>query len=485
MTAVPERTLDPQDWCAFQALGHRMVDDMLATFQGLGEAPAWQPMPEAAKARLREPLPQEEGDAATVYEAFKRDVLPYPNGNLHPRFWGWVQGTGTPLGMLADMLAAGMNPHLAGFEQSAVKVEEQVLDWLKELLGYPAQASGILTSGGSMANLLGLAVARQAKAPWDLREEGFQGPGRPRMLVYGSTETHSWAQKACELLGLGNRSLRRIPVDAEFRIDLPELAAAIGRDRAAGHLPFCILGTAGTVNTGAIDDLSALAALARQQGLWFHVDGAFGALAALSPAHRSLVAGLEQADSIAFDLHKWMYLPFEAGCVLMRDSEQHRATFALSPSYLSPSGRGVSASPLKFADLGYELTRGFKALKVWMAIKTHGAQLLGTLVAQNIAQAQYVQARVEADPELELLAPVPLNVVCFRYTAAGFSEAQLDALNQELVLRIQESGLAVASSTRIGGRFALRLAITNHRSRTEDFDRFLDATLALGRELSR
>jgi glutamate/tyrosine decarboxylase-like PLP-dependent enzyme len=479
----PEETLDPADWEAFRALAHRMVDDTLDHLATLRGRAAWQPMPPTVRDGFAEPLPRDGEGEEAAYEQFRERILPYPNGNLHPRFWGWVQGNGTPLGMMADMLAAAMNPHLAGFDQAPARVEHQVVRWLAELMGFPAEAGGVLVTGGTMANVLGLAVARHARAGWDVREAGMQGG--PALTVFASTETHGWVRKAVELMGMGRRALRSIPVDDLDRIDLQALAAAVREDRAAGHRPVCVIGTAGSVNTGASDDLAALADFCEAEGLWFHVDGAFGAWAYTSDALRSLVAGMERADSLAFDLHKWGYLPFECACVLVRDAELHRSAFATAAPYLARTERGVIAGGLPFADRGIDLTRGFKALKVWMSFKTHGVDAIIRLVEQNVAQAQYLAARIEATPALELLMPVQLNVVCFRYAPPDLPEEERNAVTQEILLRLQEDGIAVPSGTLVRGRYAIRAAIVNHRSRREDFDVLADAVERIGREVAR
>ena len=488
MTREPELTLDPanaREWDELRALGHRMLDDMLDYLRTVRERAAWRPVPDAVRANLAEPLPRGPTPASAVYEQFQRDVLPYPTGNVHPRFWGWVIGTGTPLAMLADMLASGMNPQVAEFDDAPAVVENQVIGWLVELLGMPPGTHGLLVSGGSMANFVGLAVARNARAGYDVRERGVHGSDVPQLIVYASSETHSSVRKAVELLGLGNQALRRVPIGPDYAIDVAALRQTIAADRAAGHRPICVVGNAGTVNTGATDDLPALAQLCRQENLWLHVDGAFGALAAISPALRPLVKGIELADSVAFDLHKWMYLPYEVGCTLVRDQVAHRGTFNVSPAYLASFDRGIAAGGFPFAERGVQLSRGFRALKVWMSLKAHGVEAFARLIEQNVQQAAHLVGLIAAHPRLELLAPAPLNVVCFRYSAPGLDDAALNKVNEEILLQVQESGLAVPSHTVLGGRFAIRVAITNHRSRREDFDLLAKAVVDTGDALRR
>ncbi len=476
-----EETLDPQDWQAMRSLGHRMVDDMITYLQTLRGRPAWQPIPPQVKERLHQPLPQQPEGAETAYQDFLENVLPYPHGNIHPRYWGFVNGTGTVLGMFAEMLAAAMNPNVGGADHSAVYIERQVLDWCKEMLGYPPEASGILVSGGSMANLLGLAIARNTKTDFDIRTEGVRAaPGM--LIVYCSNETHSSVQKAVELLGLGSKALRKVPVDREYSLDSAHLEKMIVENRKAGHIPFCVVGTAGTVNTGAIDPLDRIADICRREGLWFHVDGAFGSLAALLPEMHDRLRGMTRADSIAFDLHKWMYLPYEAGCVLVKNKAAHEKAFAVVPAYLAEHERGLMAGPEWFANYGIQLTRGFRALKAWLVLKEHGLDKFRRLIRQNIAQAQYLARLVEKSESLELLAPVPLNVVCFRFTSARLDEKALNELNRELLMELHERGIAVPTSTVLQGKYALRVAITNHRSRKEDFETLVRETERLGKE---
>lgn len=473
----------PEAWQELRALGHRMLDDIFDNLATLSEQPAWRPLPESSARALASPLPTEGRTAEQVYRTLAEHMVPYTIGNRHPRAWGWVRGTGTPLAMLADMLASGLNAHVAGGHQAPVVIETTCIRWLAELMGMPRESSGVLTTGGTMANLVGLSVGRHAKAGYDIRRHGLQGCVHPRLLVYGSTETHSWSFKAVELMGLGRDAYRRIPVDNAHRIDLAQLELQIQKDRDAGHRPAIVIANCGTVNTGAIDDLPALASLCRRHGLWFHVDGAFGALLRLTPEYADLVRGIEQADSLAFDLHKWVYLPFEIGCVLVRDPKLHTDTFATHASYLEEAEGGIMAGGLPFADRGIELTRGFRALKLWMSLQVYGVNTHARLITQNMAQAAYLEELIEASPRLELMAPRPTNVVCFRYRRPGLDEAALNRLNSRLVIALQESGGYIVSSTVLNGRYALRVAITNHRSRMEDFTALADDCVRMGDQL--
>lgn len=479
MQNAMEETLDPDDWEATRALAHRMVDEAVEHLAQVRERPVWTPMPEDVRARLQTSMPENPAPLEEVYGEYRENVAAYPMGNVHPRFWGWYMGASNFTGALGDFLAAVEGSNLGGGNTGAAQVEQQVVDWLKEIAGFPKSASGTLTSGGSMANLVAHTVIRNLAAGYDVRKEGIAGLKKP-LRFYASDQVHSCHQKALEILGLGAKALVEVATDDRQRMRLDALEAAIAEDRANGLQPACVIGTAGTTNTGAIDDLNAIADLCDREGLWFHVDGCIGGVLRLAPDHAHLVAGIERAGSVAIDPHKWLHAPFEAGAVLIKDPEAHFATFEMHGPYLQLQERGMIAGKF-LADYGLELSRGFRALKIWMAFKEQGSAKFGRLIAKDIALARYMAGQVEAHPLLELFAPVDLNIVCFRHVARD--EQASKVLNTEIMLRLQERGLAVPSDTTVQGKHGLRCAFNNHRTQREDIDGFLVDLLQIAREI--
>lgn len=473
-----EETLDPQDWEHSRKLAHEMLDDAVNHISSVRDRATWAEMPDDVRAYYKTKVPNGPQDLSAVYADLRENLLPYSMGNIHPRFWGWYMGSSNFTGALGDFLAAVDGSNLGGGNTAASAIDDQVVNWFKELMGFPEDASGTLTSGGSMANLVAHTVVRNAKAGVDVRAEGILSMPQP-LRYYASDQVHSCHQKAIETLGLGAKSLTEIPTDDHQRMDIAALEAAIADDIAKGIKPACVIGTAGTTNTGALDDLNAIADICEREGIWFHVDGCIGAFVRLAPKNKSLVAGMERADSIALDPHKWLHTPFEAGCVIMRDAKRHFETLEMHGDYLQMQTRGLIAGKF-LADYSFELSRGFKALKIWMSIKENGVEKFGRLIDQNIAQAQYLESLIHAEPKIELVAPVGLNIVCFRYANGETDEEALKSMNTEIMLRIQESGFAVPSDTTVNGKHCLRVAINNHRTQMRDLDLLIENVLMHG-----
>jgi glutamate/tyrosine decarboxylase-like PLP-dependent enzyme len=471
-------TLDPQNWDDIRAQGHRMLDDMIDYAANIRERPVWTPIPDAVRERFHEKLPHQPCDLGEVYREFTDFIVPYATGNVHPGFMGWVHGGGTAVGMLAEMLAAGLNANLGGRDHIPVEVERQVVEWMGSIFGFPSEASGIFVTGTSMANLMAVLVARTAALGQSVRRRGLGDEGA-FLTAYTSTAAHGCIAKAMDLAGFGSDALRCIEADRSHRIDVAALRARIASDRKAGLKPFLVVGSAGTVDIGAIDDLQALSTLCREEGLWFHVDGAYGALGILSPLLAPRLAGLENADSIALDFHKWGQVPYDAGFLIVRDGQQHRETFAAPAAYLRRETRGLAAGSSWPCDLGPDLSRGFRALKTWFTLKTFGLEKLGAMITRTCTLAKYLEQRILDEPRLELLAPVELNIVCFRYRAAD-----ANSVNGDIVIAIQESGIAAPSTTLLDGELAIRAAIVNHRTDTCDIDALISAVLEFGAQRS-
>ena len=470
-----ENDLDPQDWAAFRRDAHRMLDDIIDYLEQIRERPVWQPIPDAVRDRFRQPMPVDPEPLESVHRTFMQDILPYSVGNAHPGFMGWVHGGGNPAGMLGEMLAAGLNANLGGRDQIPIEVERQVLAWVREIFGFPDTASGIFVTGTSMANFIALVVARQSCLGEGVRRDGLQGR---RLVGYAPASAHVSLPRAFDFAGLGSDALRLIPVKADFTLDAGALGAAIVRDRREGNLPFFVAGCAGTVDTGAIDPLDEIAEIAGRENLWFHVDGAYGALGMLSPDIAPRLSGLERADSVAFDFHKWGQVPYDAGFILVRDGALHRRAFGSGAAYLAREGRALAAGSPWPCDFGPDLSRGFRALKAWFTLRVHGADRIGRSISNTCALARLLASRIDASAELELLAPVSLNVVCFGYRARD-----PDRVNREIVARLQESGVVAPSTTVVNGRLAIRAAIVNHRTSPAEIDRLVEATILTGQSI--
>lgn len=471
-------------WTAeeIRQVGYRVVDMIAEHLTRLPDGPVFGPVPpELIDDFLTAPPPAEGQEPGAILDEFAARVAPYPFGNGHPRFFGYVNSPPAPIGIFAEALAAALNPSCAGGNHAAIYVEHQVLNWFKAIVGFPAGGGGLLVSGGSIAILTALATARHVKAGFDVRAAGLAGAAS-RLLVYTTEEGHSAIRKAVEALGIGGEQLRLVPIDSRRRMDPAALDRLIAEDRAAGARPIAVVASAGSASTGTIDPLAAIAAVCRRHDLWFHVDGAYGAPAILTGRYREELAPLALADSVALDPHKWLYVPVEAGLVLVRDAAAMRAAFSLVPAYIPVGGAPSGAAGLPwFSEFGPQQTRGFRALKVWMALKAHGLAGYAALIERDIALAGRLAAGVEAAPDLELLIPPSLSIVCFRYAPPG-SRAdgeRIDALNRAILEEVQLGGRAFLSGTVIAGRFALRACVVNPRATATD----IDATIALVREI--
>jgi aromatic-L-amino-acid/L-tryptophan decarboxylase len=473
-----EFDLDPD---AVRQLGYRAADLAAEHRARLLERPVFGKVGDAASS-FEEPLPETGLPIDEVLALVRERILPLPFGNSHPRFFAFINATADPVGVVADYLAATMNSNCWGGDHAAIHVEAQVLRWLAAILGLPDDSEGILTSGGSMANFTALATARRAMAP-GVRQDGFAGT--EPLVVYASEEAHNCVDKAVDLLGIGWKQLRKLATDDGYRIRVDLLKQAIAEDRRAGRKPAIVVGNAGTVNTGAIDPLDELADLCAAEGLWFHSDGAYGAMAAISKHLKPLFRGLERADSVAADPHKWLYVPYEAGATLVREPGRMAAAFERKAPYLVHDPESPVRGPASFNERGPELSRGFKALKVWMGLKHHGLRGYAAAVDHDVAMARELADAVTAHGDFELMAPPTLSIVGFRYKprARVLAEPELDRVNRQIVNRLVGSGAFFLAPTLLKGRTAMRVAIVNFRTREADVRALVDEAAREGREI--
>jgi aromatic-L-amino-acid/L-tryptophan decarboxylase len=477
------------NWSAdeIKRVGYRVVDMISDYLTSLPERPVFQPCPpDLIDGFAHGPLPQAGADVDALLDEFASKIASFPFGNGHPRFFGWVNSPPAVIGIFADALAAAMNPSCAGGNHAAIYVERQVVDWFKKMLGFPVSGGmGLLVSGGSMASLTGLTVARHVKVA-KVRQEGMQGLPK-RAVAYMSAEGHSCVRKALELLGFGSDNIRIIPVDDALRMRVFDLDLTIRRDLEADHLPVVVAGSAGTASTGAIDPLRDILEVCRRHDVWFHVDAAYGGPAILTDRCRADLAPLKDADSLALDPHKWMYVPVEAGLALVRDGAAMRDAFSLVPPYIRSDGNSAGVMGLPwFSEYGSQQTRGFRALKVWMALKFHGAQGYAQAIERDLVLADRLAEWVRQSGDMELMTQPSLSIVCFRFAPPRLrqDDEKLNELNKRLLEEMQLGGQAFVSSTTIRGAFCLRACIINHRSTEADIDFLVNHVRSIGERLA-
>jgi aromatic-L-amino-acid decarboxylase len=477
---MPDKLAIPPE--EFRSMGAAAVEWVAKYYEGLTSRPVVVPTTSAAlREFLDEPLPEAGTDFPTLLAEFDQLISGFARHNGHPRFFGYVSSPGTPIAAIGSMLAAALNINATCWRSSpsATEVEHVTIRWLKEMLGYPADAAGLLVSGGSMANFAALAAARSAKSPANVVRDGVSGQ---RMCAYVSEEGHFSVAKAAGMLGIGEANVRSVRTDDRLRIDLTDLERLVEADRAAGHLPFCVVANAGTTATGAFDPLGALADFAHHRNLWLHVDAAYGGFAALAPSARHFFDRIAEADSVALDPHKWLFLPVGCGCVLYRDAAAARAAFSHGAEYTRPIGLERDEA-FAFWDYGPELSRPFRALDLWLLIRYVGAARLGEAIEQNIQCAKFLEALVNASADFEMLAPVELSIFCFRYTPPGYT-GDLNALNERIVAELQRGGSSYLSNAGIRGQFALRGCVLNYRTTERDMEILLHDVRQVARTLN-
>jgi aromatic-L-amino-acid decarboxylase len=481
---VPAPGLDAEQ---FRKLGYRAVDMAVSYLDGIRGEPVFRPMsPDERRELMEQEWSSDGADPDSLLDEFRTKILPFAMGNGHPRFFGWVNSPPAPLGMIGEFLAAVQGPAADVGDISSLYLEMGVIRWLTALMGFPAEtAMGLLVSGGSMATLTSLAVARQWVAErdgWDVRADGLQASGRPRHLFYVSDQAHSSVTKAVELLGFGNSSIRKIPVDDGFRLDTARLAAAVAADRRDGHRPMAVVASAGTTNTGAVDPLDRIADLCAENEMWMHVDGAYGALGVLHPELADVYTGLSRANSITLDPHKWLSVPIECGCALVQDRALMQRTFSLIPPYLrTEEGLGVGGPP-SYAEYGFQQTRAFRSLKFWMTLQHMGRDGVRDMVIRHVALARLLAGVIDGAPDFQLMAPLTLSVVCFRYVPPGgpWDDDYLDQLNRSIEAQVQTDGRVFLTATTLRGRFVLRACILHYGTTQDDIEALVDVVRQIG-----
>ena len=492
--ALPQRSVRSAaidlDSDAFRVIGHSLVDEIAGLLAGIADRPvAPDTTPAAIRAVLSaQSLPETGTDPAVLMARASNMLFEHSTFNGHPRFWGYITSSAAPIGILAEMLAAAVNPNvgLSALSPVGTEIERQTIRWIAELLGYPTGGDGLLVSGGNMANQVGLTAARAAKVPWDIRAAGLQGE-KQQLCVYASTETHTWLQTAVDMLGLGTDAIHWIPTDDALRIDTQALRRQIEADRGAGTLPLAVVGTAGSVSTGAVDPLPELASICREHDIWFHVDGAYGGLAAVTPDASADLLGLREADSVAIDPHKWLYAPLEAGCVLVRDPHVLLNAFSYHPAYYHLDDR-EDEPEINYYERGPQNSRGFRALKIWLALQQVGRSGYAAMIGDDIALARTFYRNASSHPELEPFTQ-SLSITTFRYVPAGLAtgteqaEHYLNVLNEALLSRLQRSGEVFLSNAVVSGAYLLRICVVNFRTTAADIEALADIVARYGAEL--
>ncbi len=477
------------DAARFRAIGHALVDQIAAALGAIPRGPVTKDRTPAAVREalgLNDPLPEEGTDAGTLLSATTKQLFEHSLFNAHPRFWGYITSSPAPIGILGDLLGSALNPNVGAWTLSpaASEIEAQSVRWIAELVGYPTDCGGIFVSGGNMANFVCFLAARAARAGWDIRRDGLAASA-PQLLVYASAETHTWIQKATDLSGLGTASVRWVATDDRLRMDVSQLARRIDDDIAVGHVPLVVVGTAGSVSTGAVDPLAEIARICKERSIWFHVDGAYGAIAAAVADAPDDLRALKLADSVAVDPHKWLYAPLEAGCALVRDAAALRAAFLYHPAYYHFEDHGIN-----YVDYGPQNSRGFRALKVWLALRQVGANGYRQMVADDMALSRAMAAAVQREADLELVTQA-LSIATFRFVPADLrsrvgetrTDEYLNRLNQALLDAIQRGGEAFVSNALVRGRYVLRACIVNFHTTLEDVEAIPDIVVRTGRAL--